>query len=62
MSRRLAEMTDETIEQGSRHAQKAIQEPGFSEEMKKRLEARILDSKFKIENPVAFAQMSMPVR
>ncbi len=62
MSRRLAEMTDETIEQGGRHAQKAIQESGFSEEMKKRLEARILDSRFKIENPVAFAQMSMPVR
>ena len=62
MSRRLAEMTDETIEQGGRSAQKAIGESGFSEELKKRLEARILDSKFKNENPAAFVQLNMPVR
>ena len=55
-------MTDETIEQGGRSAQKAIGESGFSEELKKRLEARILDSKFKHENPAAFVQLNMPVR
>ena len=61
MSRRLADMTDKTIEQGGRGAQKAIQESGFSVELKKRLEARIIDSRFKSENPAAFAQISMPV-
>ena len=61
MSKRLAEMTDESIEQGGRSAQKAVEESGFSEELKRRLEARILDSKFKSENPAAFAQMNMPV-
>ena len=62
MSRRLAEMTDEMIEQGGCSAQKAVGESGFSEELKRRLEARILDSQFKSENPTAFAQLNMPVR
>ena len=61
MSRRLADMTDESIEQGGRSAQKAVGEAGFSEELKRQLEARIADSKFKGENPAAFAQANMPV-
>lgn len=61
MSRRLAELTDESIEQGGRSAQKAVEEAGFSEELKRRLEARIADGKFKNENPAAFAQVNMPV-
>lgn len=61
MSRRLAEMTDESIEQGGRSAQKAVEEAGFSEELKRRLEARITDGKFKIKNAAAFAQVNMPV-
>ncbi len=61
MSRRLEEMTNETIEQGCRSAQKAVEESGFSEELKRQLEARILDSKFKSDNPGAFAQFNMPV-
>ena len=62
MSRRLAEMTDETIDQGGRSAQKTVEESGFSEELKRRLEARILDSKFRSDNPAAFAGLNMPVR
>ena len=62
MSRRLAQMTDESIEQGGRSAKKAIEEGGFSEELKHRLEARIQESSFKNENPAAFAQVNMPVR
>ena len=62
MSERLAQMTEETIEQGGRGAEKAISEAGFSEELKKRLEARIQDGKFRNRNPAAFAAMSMPVR
>lgn len=62
MSRRLADMTDETLESGGRTARKAVEEAGFSEELKKRLEARIQDSEFRSENPAAFAQVNMPVR
>ena len=62
MSRRLAQMTDESIEQGGRSAKKAIEEGGFSEELKRRLEERIQESSFKSENPAVFAQVNMPVR
>ena len=61
MSRRLAHMTEESIETGGRGAQKAIEDGGFSEELRKKLEARIQDSTFKSENPAAFAQLNMPV-
>ncbi len=54
-------MTDESIEQGGRSAQKAVEEAGFSEELKRLLEARIADTQFKTENPAAFAQVNMPV-
>ncbi|KAL8633409.1 hypothetical protein Q9189_000944 [Teloschistes chrysophthalmus] len=56
MSRRLSEMTDDNIEQGGRAAQKAINEAGFSDDLKRRLEAKIADSNFRNENPAAFAQ------
>lgn len=62
MTRRLAQITDESLEQGGRSAQNAIKEGGFSEELKRRLEAKILDSKFKSDNPAAFAQLSVAVR
>jgi len=61
MSERLAQMTEESIEQGGRGAEKAVEDSGFSEELKRRLEAKILDSKFKSDNPAAFAQANMPV-
>ena len=62
MTRRLAQMTDESLENGGRSAQNAINEGGFSEELKSRFEAKILDNKFKSDNPAAFAQLNMPVR
>jgi len=61
MSRRLADMTDETLGSGGRTARKVVEEAGFSEELKKRLEARIQDKTFRSENPAAFAQINMPV-
>lgn len=61
MSRRLAEMTEETLGSGGRTAQKAIDEVGFSEELKRKLEAKIQDSGFRSKNAAAFAQMDMPV-
>ena len=62
LSRRLAEMTEESIESGGRTAQKVMDEAGFSEELKRKLESKILESGFRNENPAAFAQMDMPVR
>lgn len=61
MSRRLADMTEETVESGGRSARKALEEAGFSEELKQQLEAKIQDNSFKNENPAAFAQLNMPV-
>lgn len=61
MSRRLSEMTEESLEHGGRSTQKVIREAGFSEELKRRLEAKIADSKFKNEHSAAFAQLDMPV-
>lgn len=62
MSGRLAQMTDEMIEQDGRRAKKAIDEGGFSEELKKKLEARLQENSFRSENAAAFAQASLPVR
>ncbi|MCJ1401523.1 hypothetical protein MMC11_004737 [Xylographa trunciseda] len=60
MSRRLEDMTEQTVEEGGRRAQKYVEEAGFSEELKRKLEARIADSNFKSANPAAFAQIDMP--
>ena len=62
MSGRLVQMTDTMIEQDERRAKKAIDEGGFSEELKKKLEARLQESSFRSENAAAFAQASLPVR
>lgn len=61
MSRRLADMTEETVESGGQSGRKAVEEAGFSDELKQQLEAKIQDSSFKNENPAAFAQLNMPV-
>lgn len=61
MSRRLSEMTEENIEHGGRSARRAVDEAGFSEELRRQLEAKIADSNFRNENPAAFAQLNMPV-
>lgn len=61
MSRRLSEMTDEVVQKGSKSASKAIDEAGFSEELKQRLQERIEATRFKSENAAAFAQATLPV-
>ena len=62
MSERLTQMTDEMIEQDGRRTKKAIEEGAFSEELKKKLEARLQESSFRSENAAAFAQANLPVR
>ncbi|KAL8939033.1 MAG: hypothetical protein Q9216_003582 [Gyalolechia sp. 2 TL-2023] len=53
-------MTEEALAHGGRSAQKAMDEAGFSEELKRGLEAKIAASTFRNENPAAFAQLDMP--
>ena len=62
MSRKLEQLIEEGLESSGGRAEKVIEESGFSEELKKRLEDRILDTKFRNENVQAFAEVSMPVR
>ena len=57
----MEQMTEESMEQSGSRAAKIVEEAGFSEELKKRLEARITDSKFRSEHPTAFAALNMPV-
>ena len=61
ISRRLSNMTAENLQQGGKAAQKSMDEAGFSEDLQRRLEAKIADSIFKSENAAAFAQLDMPV-
>ena len=60
MSKRLAEMTEETMETGGRSARKAMDEAGFSEDLKKQLEERIAESTFRSQNQQALSQAEMP--
>ncbi len=61
MSRRLEDLTEQTIEESGARSRKAFEEAGFSEELKRQLEERIEMSKFKSENAAALAQVNMPV-
>ncbi len=61
MSRRLEELTNQTIEESGRRSKKAVEEAGFSEELKRQLEERIEMTQFNNENAAAFAQIKMPV-
>ncbi|KXS97919.1 hypothetical protein AC578_4378 [Pseudocercospora eumusae] len=60
MSQRLEQMSEESLETGGRAARKAVEEAGFSEELKSRLEKRLADSSFRSDNAAAFAQANMP--
>jgi hypothetical protein len=61
MSRRLAEMVEETMDTGSRSDRKLMQHVGFSEELKKQLEERIAQSTFNSENQQALSKANLPV-
>ncbi len=62
MFRRLAEMTEQSIESGGSSAAKNVEAAGFSEELKKQLESRFADSAFRGQNQRAFAEAELPVR
>ncbi|KAJ9618671.1 hypothetical protein H2203_008875 [Taxawa tesnikishii (nom. ined.)] len=60
MSRRLSELSEESLETGGRSARKAIEEAGFDEDLKRRLEQKIADANFRNEYASAFAQADLP--
>lgn len=59
MSRRLAEATEDAVLTGGRAGRKAVEEAGFSEELKAKLLERVEAAKFKSENASAFAEAEL---
>jgi hypothetical protein len=60
MSRRLADMAEETMDTGSKSDRKMMADAGFSDELKKQLEERIAQSVFNVENQQIISQATMP--
>ena len=60
MTRRLAAMTEASLEDGGRSAQKSIEDAGFDEDLKQDLLNRIAGASIRPQNPSAFAQVNMP--
>lgn len=59
MSRRLAEATEDALLEGGRAGRKAIEEAGFSDELKNKLLERIEAAKFKSDNAASFSEAGM---
>ncbi|KAI9648416.1 hypothetical protein NHQ30_003050 [Ciborinia camelliae] len=59
MSRRLSEATEDALLEGGRAGRKAVEEAGFSDELKARLLERVEASKFRAENVSAFTEASL---
>ncbi|QIW99458.1 hypothetical protein AMS68_004976 [Peltaster fructicola] len=53
-------MSEESLETGGRSARRAVEEAGFSEDLRARLEEKIAAASFKSENASAFARVSLP--
>lgn len=60
LSARLEQMSEEALETGGSGARKAVQEAGFDEELKRRLEERIAGANFRSQHASAFAQAELP--
>jgi hypothetical protein len=59
MSRRLAEATEDALLEGGKAGRKAVEEAGFSDELKSKLLERIEAAKFKSEHAAAFSEIGM---
>ncbi|KAI9717133.1 MAG: hypothetical protein M1812_004881 [Candelaria pacifica] len=59
MSRRLSELTNQAIEGDLRGAGKVTEEAGFSEDLKRQLEDRIAEGRFRSENAGALSQVEL---
>ncbi|KAI4600580.1 hypothetical protein KJ359_000939 [Pestalotiopsis sp. 9143b] len=60
LARRLEEATEEVLLTGGRAGRRAVEDAGFSEELKERLFAKVQDAKFRSEHAAAFAEAEMP--
>ena len=60
MSRRLADLSEESLETSGRSARKAMEEAGFDEDLKRELEDRLASAQFKEQHRSAIAQAEMP--
>lgn len=60
MSRRLEEATEEALLTGGSAGRRAVEDAGFSEELKERLLSRVADAKFRSDNAAAFAEAELP--
>lgn len=61
MTRRLSEMTEQAVMEGGRSARRDIEHVGFSEDLKRQLEERIVGTSFKNEYAAAHSIVDMPV-
>ncbi|TVY16578.1 hypothetical protein LARI1_G005143 [Lachnellula arida] len=59
MSRRLAEATEDALLEGGRAGRRAVEDAGFSEDLKQRLLEKVEAHKFRSENASAFAQVGL---
>ena len=59
MARRLEEATEEALFTGGRAGRRAVEDAGFSDELKERLLNKIADAQFKSENSSAFAEAGL---
>ncbi|KAF5715237.1 hypothetical protein FMUND_6957 [Fusarium mundagurra] len=59
LARRLEEATEEALFTGGRAGRRAVEDAGFSEELKERLLNKIADANFKSENASAFAEAGL---
>jgi hypothetical protein len=60
MARRLEEATEEALFTGGRAGRRAVEDAGFSKELKERLLAKVQDAKFRSEHASAFAEAGLP--
>ncbi|KAI1330739.1 hypothetical protein F5Y16DRAFT_362538 [Xylariaceae sp. FL0255] len=58
-ARRLEEATEEILLTGGTAGRRAIEDAGFSEELKERLFAKVKDAQFRSENAAAFAEAGL---
>jgi hypothetical protein len=60
LARRLEDATEEVLLTGGKAGRRAIEDAGFSEELKERLLAKVKDAQFRSEHAAAFAEAGMP--
>ncbi|EMC98113.1 hypothetical protein BAUCODRAFT_40846, partial [Baudoinia panamericana UAMH 10762] len=60
LSRRLEQLSEESLESGGKSAQKAVEDAGFSDDLRRRLQEKIADASFRSDNASALAEATLP--